>query len=159
MAVNNVQVDTLLDLKAAGLVAASAAGATIIDLAGDPSGTSVQGFQGVPVPEVRGDIVIDISAIEIASGDEMYTIIAQLSNSATFASGIEEGPAMRFGSKTPMSGGANGVDGTTGRSFLPFTNVKDGVPYRYLRIYTVCVGTIATGINYTARLSKTANMC
>jgi hypothetical protein len=71
----NFTIDTLLQLKDAGLVAASAraqvAGADqILDLGA--------GF-------VEGNIVIDVSAIEIDGGDEIYDLIVQLSSDSDFS--------------------------------------------------------------------------
>jgi len=37
-----------------------------------------------------------------------------------------------------------------GRYTLPFSNEDNGTFYRYVRVYTVVGGTIASGINYTA---------
>ena len=63
--------DSSLVLKAAGLVAADAAGSLIVNV-GDAT------FKGVAV--------IDVTAIETASTDEQYRIVVQGSTSATFAS-------------------------------------------------------------------------
>ena len=46
------------------------------------------------------------------------------------------------------------VDAVTGRYILPFDNEYAGAVYRYMRLYTVVAGTIATGINYTAYVVK-----
>jgi hypothetical protein len=46
-------------------------------------------------------------------------------------------------------------DMTTGRYIMNFRNViANDVPKRYLRLYTTVAGTVATGINYTAYLSR-----
>lgn len=129
--------DTLLQLKDAGLVAASAAAQVastdkILDL-GD----------GL----VRGEVIIDVTAIEVASNDEVYTIYAEFSSSASFASGIVPGTSLRLGNST-----ANllSADTSTGRWVLPFINDFGGTVYRYMRLWTEISGSIATGINYTA---------
>ena len=140
----NHTVDTLLTLKDAGLVAASAraqvGGADkIIDL-GD-------GF-------VEGDIVIDISALEI-DADESYDIVAQLSSDDDFSdkTKVFERLSMHFGAKEIKRTDAN-IDDVVGRYVMPFDNEHGAVVYRYLSLYTVVAGTIATGINYTAKLAK-----
>ena len=46
---------------------------------------------------LEGDIIIDVSAIETDSKDEKYTIGAQISDSATFASGIYEVASLILG--------------------------------------------------------------
>lgn len=127
-----------LQLKDAGLVAADAAAtvggsAKILDLG-----------------EARfdGRVIIDVSAIEVATGDESYRIKAQFSDSATFASGVIGGPQWHLGDSSVLIG--ESADSATGRYELPFTNEINGTTYRYMRLYTDVAGTIATGINYTA---------
>lgn len=134
--------DDLLELKDAGLVAASAA-ATV--------GGSAQ-ILDLGAGDLEGDIIIDVSACEVDSGNEIYTIGAQISNSATFASGIYEVASLSLGDASPLRGD---TDMTTGRYILAFQNrIADGTAKRYLRLYTTIAGTIATGINYTAYLAK-----
>ena len=123
--------DNSLLLKAAGLVAASADGATILDLGA--------GF-------VSGDVVVDVSAIEVASADEKYEIELLGSNSATFASGVVQLARLSLGNVTAPVDVVTGV----GRFALPFHNEQNGTQYRYVRVRTVVAGTIATGINYLA---------
>lgn len=140
--------DTLLQFKDAGLVAASAAAqvggvAKIVDLGASLPSTNQ------PVAEVIGEMVIDVSAIETASNDESYTIIVQGSNSSTFASGVVNLCQMQLSAAAVALGGAS-VAGATGRHLLPFRNWKNDTSYRYLRVFTVVSGTVATGINYTA---------
>lgn len=122
-------------LKAAGLVAASAAGSVILDL-GD-------GF-------MDRDLVIDISALEVADGSEIYTIALEGSNVAAMTSGSVTLAEKQFGN-VPAPADA---DTSTGRHVVPFRNELNGTLYRYIRIYTTVAGTIATGINYTAFLAK-----
>lgn len=140
--------DADLLLKDAGLVAADAAAtvggaAAVLDL-----GTGL----------FEGDIVIDVSAVEIASGDERYTVIAQLSSSSTFASSIVIASAIPIGDGSTIGTafGSSGVDvdDVAGRFVLPFRNERNNTYYRYLRLWTDVAGTIATGINYTAFVSK-----
>lgn len=139
--------DDLLELKDAGLVAASAAAtvdasAKILDLG---AGT------------VEGDIIIDVSACEVASDDEKYIIGVQLSTSATFASTIYEVLTLPLGSAGTAAGDnlAGDTDMTTGRWVIPFRNeIAGGTPVRYLRLYTTVSGTVATGINYSAYLAR-----
>lgn len=130
--------DADLQLKDAGLVAADAAAtvggaAAILDL-----GAS----------RFDGRVIVDVSAIEIASNDERYAIKCQFSSSSSFASGIISGTLLWLGA-LEIDIGAD-TDYTTGRYELPFTNQINGTTYRYMRLYTDVAGTIATGINYTA---------
>lgn len=132
-------------MKDAGLIAADAAAqvggaAKILDLGSDAS------FSGV--------LVVDVSAIEIASNDEVYRIIVQGSNSASFASGNENLAELTLGATEVRPGGA--IDSVVGRYELPFVNAQGVLAYRYLRVYTDVGGTIATGINYTAHIGRSA---
>lgn len=147
--------DSLLELKDAGAVAASAAAtvdsaAKIIDLG---RGTA----DAVTAGTVEGDIVIDVSACEVASDDEKYTIGIQISSTHDFSSDIYEILSVSLGASGTAAGDvlAGDVDMTTGRYIIPFRNeIANGEPKRYLRLYTHVSGTVATGINYSAYLAK-----
>lgn len=142
MGQRNYNYDLAMVLKDAGLVAASAAAqvdsaAQILDLG---------------VGRFEGTIVIDVTAIEIASNDEEYTLVLQGSNSATFASSVEILAMMNLGALELRTGdvGDFSVDSVVGRYELPFVNEQADTKYRYVRLYTVVSGTVATGINFTA---------
>ena len=70
--------------------------------------------------KLEGYINIDVSALDIASNDEVYQIIAQFSDSATFASGIKNGAILELAATEVAGGGAD--DAVIGRYKLPFTN-------------------------------------
>jgi len=131
--------DTSRQLQDAGLVAASAAGTRILD-------------KGPGIGIRAGVVVIDVSAIEIASNDETYTIHVQGSPDAALgtAGNIVELASLTLSAKeTKLSDSDR--DDATGRRFLPYINTaEDGVPLRYLRLYITVAGTVATGINFTA---------
>lgn len=131
--------DFTLAMKDAGLVAASAA-ATV--------GGAAK-IANVGNGRVDGEMVIDVTAIEIASNDELYAVAIQGSTSASFASGIEELAVVNLGAAEVIGGDS---DSTVGRYEVPFSNVKAGVTYPYLRVFTTVAGTVATGINYVARI-------
>jgi len=138
----NATVDTLTIMKAAGVIGASAAVATVIDV-GDG--------------EMKGDIIIDVSAIEIATNDEIYDIVLQGTNVAAFATDTDiwDLCSLTLSAAEVKRTDANG-DSTIGRYVMPFTNFFNGTKMRYLRLYTIVAGTIATGggINYTANMHK-----
>ena len=136
MAESNYVYDSAWSLQDAGLVAASAAGSSVVD-----------GGLGA----LKGEIVIDVSALEIASNDELYDIVIQGSTVAAFATdtAVVELGAISMGAAETKRTDANGDD-AIGRFILPFTNERNGTIYRYLRLYIVVAGTIATGINFTA---------
>lgn len=132
---SNYTYDTDLELKAAGLVAASADG-SILDIGA--------GF-------VDGDIVLDVSAVEIATGDEIYTISIEMSNVAAMTSGSSCAAKKVFGNLVvPMDAALS----TAGRYVVPFRNEEGGTLFRYVRLSTLVAGTIATGINFSAFIAK-----
>lgn len=123
--------DAATELKAAGLVAASADG-SILDL-----GAGM----------VDGYLVIDVSACEVATGDEIYTISLEGSNVAAMSSGSVCLAKKVFGNLVvPMDAALSAA----GRYVVPFRNEEGGTLYRYVRLSTLVAGTIATGINFAA---------
>jgi hypothetical protein len=136
--------DNNLLLKDAYLVAASAAAQVA-------SADKVLDLGGTGSARMEGTVVIDVSAIEIASNDEEYDIILQGSTTSGFTAGtIQNLAQMNLGATEVRQGAA--IDSTTGRYEMPFTNEQDDVTYRYVRLYTVVAGTIAGGggLNYKA---------
>lgn len=127
--------DDALSLKDAGLVAATTTEATILDL-----GAGL----------VDGNLVLDVSAIEVASTDEKYTIHLEGSNVAAMTSGSVTLANIPLGNETAPAD----ADTATGRFVVPFRNEQNGTTYRYVRIYTLVAGTIATGINFSAFIAK-----
>lgn len=134
--------DSNLLLKDAGLVAASAA-ATVGGVA-----KTINLGAGL----VEGKLIIDVTAIEIASNDELYKIALQGSDNADFSTGDEEDLAILELGAAEVLGGD--VDSTTGRYAIPFRNERNGVVYPHGRIYTTVSGAVATGINFSAWLGK-----
>lgn len=129
--------DNALRLKDAGLIAADAAGAIVLDL-GDA--------------RLDGRVIVDVSAIELDAGDEAYRIRTQFSDSATFASGIVNGAELLLGDSSVSLSSA---DSPVGRYEIPFANEINGVTYRYMRLYTDVAGsTITAGINYAAFVAQ-----
>lgn len=134
--------DVDLELKDAGLIAASAACevssvAKIIDL-----GSGKCYF----------DVIIDVTAAEVDTGDERYDVEVQVSSSATFASAIHTVATKTLGDAATLIGD---VDQGVGRYVLPAHNlIVNEAPLRYMRLYTKVAGTIATGVNYSAWATK-----
>jgi hypothetical protein len=133
--------DADLEFKDAGLVASSAAAQVdsenqIVDL-----GTGL----------FRGMMIIDVSALEIASDDEIYDIVLQLSSDSDFgtAGNIVEAAQLNLSAKEVKRTDCD-ADDSTGRYKLYFDNEHDGTYYQYARLYTAVSGTVATGINYSA---------
>ncbi len=134
--------DSDLEFKDAGLVGASAAAqvggvARIVD-----AGTGL----------FKGCMILDLTAIEIDDSDEIYDIVVQGSNVATFATDTDiwELAALNISDDAVKRTDSNVVD-TVGRYKIYFDNEHNGRYLRYLRVYTVVAGTIgAGGINYSA---------
>lgn len=122
-------------LKAAGLVAATAAGSVILDL-GD----------GL----MKANLILDVAALEVATGDEIYTVALEGSNVADMTSGSVTLAAKALGNAPAPADADTGL----GRHVIPVRNELAGTLYRYVRIHTTVAGTIATGINYSAFLAK-----
>jgi hypothetical protein len=127
--------DDALELKAAGLVDASADG-DIVDL-----GAGL----------VDGFLVIDMSACEIATGDEIYTVSLEGSNVAAMTSGSVCLAKKVFGNLVVPMDAALSADG---RYVIPFRNEEGGTTYRYVRLSTLVAGDVATGINFSAFIAK-----
>lgn len=142
MAQNSYTYDAATLLKDAGAVAASAA-ATV-------GGSAAVLNVGPAFTE--GVINIDVTAIEIDSSNELYTISLQGSAAAAFTSPANLG-ALTLGVTNVLPGG--GSTTTIGRHTLRFQNEQDGVIYPYIRLYTTVAGTAATGIDYSAWIGKT----
>lgn len=123
--------DSALALKPAGLVAATTNGA-ILDLGA--------GF-------VEAHVVVDLSACEVATGDEVYTVSLEGSNVADMTSGSVCLAKKVFGNLVvPMDGALS----APGRYVLCFRNEDAGTLFRYVRLHTLVAGTVATGINFSA---------
>jgi hypothetical protein len=132
--------DAELEFKDAGLVAASAA-ATV-----DSAAVAIDVGAGI----FKGMMIIDVSALEIASNTELYDIVVQGSPDADFtAATIADLAAINLSAAEVKRTDCN-KDDATGRYKLYFDNENNGTYYRYLRLYTVVAGDVATGINYTA---------
>jgi len=98
-------------------------------------------------------VIINISACEVATGNEKYQIMVQGSTSATFANGVWNLGALVLGDSSVS---LETVDTAAARhQEIAFCNEVNGNLYRYLRIYTFVAGTIeTTGINFTAHLVR-----
>lgn len=135
--------DALTQLKDAGAITSSAAAQV----------ASANKILDMGAGRFDGTVVIDVSAIDISSTNEIYDIVIQGSNSASFASGIENLAQMNLAATAARDGGAQ--NSTVGRYEIGVTNEQADVVYRYVRAYTVCAGTTPS-INYTAFLSTDA---
>jgi hypothetical protein len=134
-------------LKDAGLVAADAAGQV------DSSDVIVDLGTGL----VEGNLVVDVTAIEVADGDENYQISLQGSSQSDFSSDYKDLAILALGAFETLGGdqdSSSADDSTIGRYIVPFRTERNGTTYQYVRVYCDVSGTIATGINYSAHLAK-----
>lgn len=143
--------DADLELKDAGLIAA------------DENATQVSSTDAIidlGAGRCNGTLVIDATAVEVASGDEVYKICAMFSNSATHASGVVAGPIFMLGDAAGIAAILDAptvvpdTDNGVGRYEIPLSNVYNGISYRYLLLSVEVSGTIATGVNFIAHFSK-----
>ena len=143
--------DAELQLKDAGLIAADenacqvAAADSILDLgAGRCSGT----------------LILNVTACEVDSNNEVYHVCTMFSNSATHASGVVAGPTFYLGDAVGIATLLNApsvptdTDNGIGRYEIPFTNVFNNTSYRYMLLSVEVSGTVATGVNFTAYVAK-----
>jgi hypothetical protein len=102
---------------------------------------------------LEADLVVDVAAIDTVTGDEVYTIILEGSPDAAFgtATNITVLAMQKLGGATGAAplGTADGI----GRFVIPFRNERNGILYRYARLYTVIAGTTPS-ITFKAFLGK-----
>lgn len=101
-----------------------------------------------------GRVIIDATAVEVASGDESYEIVCEFSDESDFGSGIVRGPAFTLGDASAGVFVNADTDNGAGRYELPFTNEINGTTYRYMRLSVNVSGTVATGVNFVAWVVK-----
>ena len=155
--VANRTVDTLLDLQAtATAYTASGVVGSIIDLGGNGAGGVVRGhkLESSEQAVIMGDLLLEVSALDIASNDEIYDLVLQFSSDSDFgtAGNIQDGVSISLGAKEVKRTDSD-KDDAVGRFILPFRNEFDGTTYRYVRLYAVVAGTTPS-ITLTARLAK-----
>lgn len=128
--------DDSTNLKDSGAVTSTTTETTIVDL-----GAGL----------VDGYLVLDVSACEVASTDEIYLVCLEGSNVAAMTSGSVTLAQIEMGNATAPAD----ADTSTGRFVVPFRNEQNGTVYRYVRIYTEVAGTIdTTGLTFSAFIAK-----
>jgi len=102
---------------------------------------------------VDGYLVVDVTAIDVTTGDEAYSLMLEGSPDAAFgtAGNIRVMSELRIGGATftAPNGAADGV----GRFLIPFRNERNGTVYPYLRLYTLLAGT-SPSLTFSAFLAK-----
>lgn len=109
--------------------------------------TTTANGTGVNVGKGKYRLVVNITAIDADATDDLYSISVQANTEAATSTWKYVTPKMMFGNAT-----ATGDDSTdsTGEFDIIIDNPEDN----QLRIRTIVVGTVTTGINYTAKLYR-----
>jgi hypothetical protein len=124
-----------------GLTAVTASGVALI------GGVTTNSILDLGNARADFTIVADISAMTLGATNQ-YRLILQGSNSATFASGIQNLMAISLGNTAVNDGGAQ--TSTTGRYEIAGTNEQADVVYRYVRLYLQAIGTSLTAAAFIA---------
>lgn len=108
----------------------------------------------------EGYWVLDISALEVASGDEVYQFFLLGSNDSSWTNGAVEILASRdFAAATgdrlvpticPASDTVPPTGLTSDRFVIPFSNQMGRFVFQYLRARVIIAGTIATGVTVSS---------
>lgn len=105
-------------------------------------------------PRIDAYCIVDVTAIDIASGNETYKIMLMLSNDPAFGSGTAVNAAMIEVGKGASLDGLNMKDSVIGRYELGFTNNVAGAIYQYAKLYLVLGGTTPS-INISSFIAVT----
>ncbi len=88
-----------------------------------------------------GDLVVDVSAIDITTGDESYELLLQGSSNSDFSSDVQTIARGKLGDSSTLGTGVD-ADSVVGRHVIPFHNdVAQTTSYQYLRLAVVVAGT------------------
>ena len=131
--------DNALLIRAAGAaITATETGATIIDV-----GTGL----------LDADLVVDVTAMDVTTGDEGYSLLLEGSPDAAFgtSANITVVAQLTIGGATAAA--PVGTADTIGRFLIPFRNERNGTTFRYLRLKTVIAGTTPS-LTFSAFIAK-----
>lgn len=112
-------------------------------VAGADAVLDLGGNQGTtPLQQARIDAmcVIDVTAIDIASGNETYVLRILGCNLSSFASGVVELAAITLGKGASLVP-ATQADSVVGRYELPFCTEQANAKYQYVKMYVDTGGT------------------
>lgn len=138
---NNLISDNAAAYTASGFAQVGGANQTL-DLGGN------QGVTPTQLARIDAMMVIDVTAIDISSGNETYKLIVVGSNSAALASGVVELAAIQIGKGTSLEI-TNGGDFVIGRIELGFCNQVSGNIFEFIAMQLVIAGTTPS-INFQA---------
>jgi len=98
---------------------------------------------------IRAELYLDVTAVDVTSGDELYQIFVECGDAVGFGGDIIRTGYIELGDSTVVIGG---VDKTTGVYAVPFTNTLNGVAYPFVRLY------VEVGVSTTPSITMTATM-
>ena len=98
---------------------------------------------------IRGNLILDISVINIYNNDEIYQIFLMGGDDTDFSREVSLA-CIEIGANEVAEGN---LDAKAGRLILPFQNEFEGVVYPFVRVRHVIAGTTPS-ITYTARMEK-----
>ncbi len=126
--------DTALVAKNSGAITASGAL--------DATGGSASPIVDVGAGFVRGDLVIDVTALLATASNGVEIYLQGTATDSTFGTDtniVELAVYPLLGDVAARRTDANKADDAIGRFVLPFRNERGGQVYRYLRVYTLVV--------------------
>jgi hypothetical protein len=131
--VNNQLSDNAAAYTASGYLQAGGADG-VVDLGGN------QGTSPVQLARIDAMAIFDVTAIDITSGNERYTLKILVSNDPAFLTGVFEAAAIGMGKGSAGTPATQG-DSVIGRYEVGFTNQVAGSIYQYAKAYLVVAGT------------------
>jgi len=104
-----------------------------------------------PKQQARIDamLVVDVTAIDVASGDEKYNLQVLGSNDTNFGAGNVEMLTEYSLGKGAVRDGVNMLDSLVGRYEIPFCTEQANVKYQFLKVRNTISGTTPS-ISYDA---------
>lgn len=106
-------------------------------------------------PRIDAQLILDITALDITSGNETYQIDLMVSNDPAFAAGNAVCAAgVQLGKGASLRGAVAQKDSVTGRIELGFTNQVSGNIYQYAKLFLTLGGTTPS-INITSFIAVT----
>ncbi|MCK1445422.1 hypothetical protein IVB43_23845 [Bradyrhizobium sp. 48] len=144
---NNVLSDNAAAYTASGYLQAGGADG-IVDFGGNQGVTitlpSIDDVSSITPQQPRIDavLIVDVTAIDIASGNETYQLDLMVSNDPAFAAGnVVCAGGVQMGKGTSLRGAVAQKDSVTGRYELMFSNNIAGAIYQYAKAYLTAGGT------------------
>ena len=105
---------------------------------------------------VAGVIILDVTAVEVATGNELYIVTLEGSLALAMTSPVVLA-AHPLGHTSVIPAANRHASSTVGRYYMHFSNHQNGVTYPYVALYTDCTGTTndTTGLTFSAWIAKT----